>query len=67
MKSKIFEFALFYNPNIEDRDDTRKAVLIETGTLCAKDDATARLLASRRIPAIYEDMMEDVEVVVRSF
>ena len=69
MKSHVFKYIIFYNPDIEDRDDKRVPKILAEGTVIAKNAEKARVLATRFIPitADQEDIIDDVEVQIVSF
>jgi len=67
MKSHVFKYIIFYNPDIEDRDDKRVPKILAEGTVIAKNAEKARVLATRFIPATSEDIIDDVEVQIVSF
>ena len=53
MKQKLYEYALFFNP--AESTATEPAKVIAMGTVIARDDDRAKLLAGRLIPKEYED------------
>jgi hypothetical protein len=66
MKSQVFQFVLFYNPEV-DKDSVKRPSIVESGMVIAPNAEKAKLLASRKIPVNMEAEISDIEVLVRPF
>lgn len=66
MKNKVFQFVLFYNPEVDSESTVTPAIIV-TDLVVAPDTEKAKLLASRKLPAEWESKINDVEVLVRPF
>lgn len=64
LKSKLFQYAVIYNPTKED--ETPK-IIVEPTTVIGKSENSVSMKAIREIPEEYMDKFEDIEVVVRPF
>lgn len=62
LKSKLFQYAVIYNPTKED--ETPK-IIVEPTTVIGKSENSVSMKAIREIPEEYMDKFEDIEVVVR--
>ena len=68
MKSQVFRYVLFFNPDSDcDGLFSRASEIIAEGTVVAKDITKAQLLAGRLIPESWIDDLDDIEVLVRPF
>lgn len=72
MSSKIFEYAIIWNPketsDAQGNDTTQPAVLLQSPTVVlAKDAQQVAIIAARKIPEEYLNKLEEVDVCVRPF
>lgn len=65
-ESKLFQFAIIWNPSEEDKTNKAK-VLVEPKCILASDEQKAFIIASREIPKEYLEDLDNVQIVVRAF
>ena len=65
-ESKLFQYAIIWNPSEEDKKDKPK-VLKDITTILAQDEQKAFILASREIPKEYLEDLDNIQIVVRAF
>lgn len=61
---KLFEYAVIYVPTEKDKTAT---ILVQPTTVLAKDPKSVEMLAAKKIPAEYDDKLDQVQVAVRPF
>ena len=70
-KAKVFEYVIICNPKAKKdangNDITEKPSLLDDGKFLAKDEKEAQILVARKIPAAFEDRLDEVEIGVRAF
>jgi hypothetical protein len=67
-KSKMFQFAVIWNPTAEQEKEGQKAkILVEPRTVLGKDEKAITMLAVRAIPSEYDEQLDQVDVIVRPF
>ncbi len=65
---KLFEYAVIFHPNKDERKDGRiDEILIQPKSVLANDDKQAFMKAVREIPEDYSDKLDRIEVAVRPF
>jgi len=68
---QLFQFAIVFNPTMDPqskkKEQEKPTLLHDITTVLAKDDSEAKILASKSIPAEYEDRLEEVDVIVVPF
>ncbi len=65
---KLFEFAVIYTPNAEQKKAGAKPELVVPKTdILAENDGKARFYASRAVPKEWEERFEQLEILVRPF
>lgn len=69
MKLTLFEFAILFHPDKDDKDktDKRTELLVPPTAHLAKDDKAVALFAAKKIPTEYEDRLDNIEIVVRKW
>ena len=67
-KSKLFQYAIIWNPTVDEAKDGKRAkVVVEITSVFAKDDKEVLILASRSIPEEYLTQLNQVDIIVRPF
>lgn len=67
-KEKLFEYAVIYYPDEEQRKNGEKAeVIVHPMTLLAKDAQTAQMKAVKSIPSSYDDRLDQIDIAIRPF
>ena len=64
----MFEYAVILKPTKDDANAGRgDEIILKPDYFVAKDQATANILAARKIPEKYLEILDRVEVAVRPF
>lgn len=63
----VWEYVVFVNPTKEQREEGYEAEIISTGQLLAQSEEKARMMAIREISSEWDDLLDQVTVLVRSF
>lgn len=67
-KSKLFEYAVIYNPTEQEVKDGKKAEIVVKPTLVLVESVeAAKMKAVRDIPTTWDDKLAQLEVAVRPF
>lgn len=64
MKLKVYEYMVLLHPS-DDEDVSR--IIVDKKTVLGKDEKSVAMRATREIPTDYDDLLDQVEVVVRPF
>lgn len=71
-KGKLFEYAVLYHPKAKkvkegEESGGRSVLIVDVTRVLAGEASEVAMLAARAIPAKYEKLLDQVEVVVRPF
>jgi hypothetical protein len=67
-KQKLFQYAIIWHPTKEEAKTQMKSLIVkDITTVLATDDRSLLILASREIPAMYLNQLDQIEIVIRSF
>ena len=65
---KLFQYAIFWQPNSEQLKNGEKAkLLVDIKSVLAADEKSAMIMASRDIPEMYLDQLDQIQIAVRPF
>ena len=67
-KSKLFEYAIIWNPTSKQENKGKEAkLLVKPILMLAKDPTEVSLIAARAIPEKYLKELKQIDSVVRTF
>lgn len=68
IESKLFQYAVIWNPTKEQAEAGKKSeLLVEINTILAPSQEKAGILAARAIPEDKLDEIDQIQIVVRPF
>lgn len=69
MKQKLFQYAVLYHKVVDNgsKESVKTEVIVEPSNLLAADEKVALLQIAKKIPDEYQDVLQDVEILVRPF
>jgi hypothetical protein len=66
--SKLFEYAVVFNPNKEETKSGEKPkIVIKPTTILAKNEKEVNFIAARSIPEDFADKIDRLDIAVRPF
>jgi hypothetical protein len=66
--SKLFEYAVIYNPAKEDeKKGVKSEIVIAPKTILAKNEKEVNFIAARSIPEKFADRIDQLDIAVRPF
>jgi len=68
MKKRLFQFAVLWHPTKDEYDSGAKSsVILDLSTILASDEAEAKIFISKQIPDDYDDLLDQLEIIIRPF
>lgn len=68
MKTRLFQYAIIWNPNEAEAKEGKKSKLICQPTdILAADQNAAQIAAAMEIPKEYRENLDQVEIAIRPF
>lgn len=70
MKKKLFQYAILYHELIQEPGKTdviNTQLIVPPTTILAINDQVARVAAAQKIPAGYEEKLEQLEILIGAF
>lgn len=68
MKSRLFTYAIIWNPNEKETKEGKKPTLLVPPThALAADQNSVQIMAAMNIPNEYKDSLDQIEIAVRPF
>lgn len=67
-KSKLFEYAVIYNPDAKAlKEGLKSEIVIKPTTILAKNEKEVNFIAARSIPPEYVEKIDHLDIAVRPF
>jgi len=68
MSSRLFEYAVIFNPSKDDeKKGVKSEIVIKPTTILAKSEKEVNFIAARSIPDNFADKVDQLDIAVRPF